>query len=321
MSPEPNSLLPQWMLVTPGSLESRLAGSGPSRKKLSGFTEKTIYSIFHLFREELFSEQLSRKRGLLQKLDPRTKLLIGLSLLATLSLLHKILLIGLIYATLLILALMSQVGLRYFMKRVWLFVPLATGLLALPATLNWITPGHPLWVLHRFRQDFQFGPWSFPRTLAVSDDGLRFASLFISRVGVSVSVVVLLTLTTPWQRLLRALRVLGVPQFFVFVLGMTYRYIHLFLSLMLDLHFGKKSRTLRASRWSQDQKWVASRMGYLFKRSQNLGESVYNAMLARGFQGEPKILEELDWSRSDLLGIAIAISFCGVLLLLQKFLA
>jgi len=102
---------------------------------------------------------------------------------------------------------------------------------------------------------------------------------------------------------------------------MTSPYIHLFLGLMLDLHFSKKSPTLRTTRWSQDQKWVASRMGYLFKRSQNLGESVYNAMLARGFQGEPKILEELDWSRSDLLGIAIAISFCGVLLLLQKFLA
>ena len=320
MPPERNRLLPSWMLAPPGPVESQLGGSSPSDKKLSSFAEKTIYSIFHLLRDELFSERLSRRKGVLQRLDPRTKLLMSLSLLVTLSFLHKIWLLGLTYAILLILALMSHVGFWYFLRRVWLFVPLVTGILALPATLNWVTPGNPLWILHRFRQDFQYGHWSFPQTLAFSDNGLRSALLFISRVGVSVSIVVLLTLTTPWQRLLRALRVLGVPQFFVFVLGMTYRYIHLFLSLMLDLHFGKKSRTLRASRWSQDQKWVASRMGYLFKRSHNLGESVYSAMLARGFQGEPKILEELEWSRSDLLAMTITVSLCGALGLLQRLL-
>jgi energy-coupling factor transporter transmembrane protein EcfT len=42
-------------------------------------------------------------------------------------------------------------------------------------------------------------------------------------------------------------------------------------------------------------------MGYLFKRSHHLGESVYAAMLSRGFQGEAKILEELQWSRLMLL--------------------
>src|SRR5438876_4644269 len=270
MPPERNSLLPSWMLASPEPVESRFVGSSPSGKRLSSFTEKTIYSIFHLLRDELFSERLSRKKGLLQKLDPRTKLLMSLSLLVTLSLLHKIWLIGLIYSILLMLALMSHVGFWYFLKRVWVFVPLVTGILALPTTLNWVTPGNPLWILHRFDKNFQFGHWSFPQTLAFSDNGLRSALLFISRVGASVSIVVLLTLTTPWQRLLRALRVLGVPQFFVFVLGMSYRYIHLFLSLMLDLHFSKKSRTLRATPWSQDQKWVASRMGYLFKRSCNL---------------------------------------------------
>ncbi len=154
MPPERNSLLPSWMLAGPGPVESRFAGSSPSGKRLSSFTEKTIYSIFHLLRDELFSELLSRKKGLLQKLDPRTKLLMSLSLLVTLSFVHKIWLIGLIYAVLLMLALMSHVGFWYFLKRVWLFVPLVTGILALPATLNWVTPGNPWWILHPSTRTF-----------------------------------------------------------------------------------------------------------------------------------------------------------------------
>ena len=112
--------------------------------------------------------------------------------------------------------------------------------------LNWVTEGNPVIVLHQFQQPLQIGHWSFPETLAITDNGIRSALLFVSRVGISVSIAVLLTLTTAWQKLLRSLRVLGVPQFFVFTLGMTYRYIHLLLSVLLDIHLGKTSRTLRA---------------------------------------------------------------------------
>src|SRR5262249_22655296 len=154
-------------------------------------------------------------------------------------------------------AISSRIEFWLFFKRVWLFVPLATGVIVLPALLNWVTPGRPAFVLYRFQAPLQLGPWSFPQVLAVSDNGVRSVLLFVSMVGVSVSVVVLLTLTTPWQRLLRSLRVIGVPQFFVFILGMTYRYIQLFLGVLLDMHLGKRSRTLRASSPSQEQTWVA----------------------------------------------------------------
>src|SRR5262245_20875372 len=99
---------------------------------------------------------------------------------------------------------------------------------------------------------------------------------------------------------------------------MTSRYIHLLLYLLLDMHLGKKSRTLRSSSASREQKWVAARMGYVFRRSHHLGERVYAAMLSRGFQGEAKILEELRWSRLDLVVIVLAATLCMAVLILQK---
>ncbi len=316
MMPREHNALPGWM--------RRGSPAGPkeldSKKKLTGLTEKTIRSILHLSKEALFSEHYSRKTGWLQRVDPRSKLIAMLVLLVTINLVHSHWLLWTTYVLILFLAITSDIDFWFFFKRVWLFVPLATGIIALPATLNWITGGRPVLVLHRFQAPLRLGPWTVPEILAVSDNGVRSALLFVSRVGVSISLVVLLTLTTAWQKLLRSLRVLGVPQFFVFTLGMTYRYVHLLLGLLLDIHLGKKSRTLRAFSASQEQKWVASRMGYLFKRSRHLGESVYGAMLSRGFQGEPKLLEELQWNAVDSVAVAATVGFCAGALVVERFL-
>ena len=316
MLPERNTLLPGWMLVAPNPDQSAPMGSALLGRRVAGFTQKTIHSVLHLFQDALFSERFARSEGVLQKIDPRTKLLTGVMLLLTVSFTHSTLILGILYAVVFLLALISHIELRFFFKRVWL-VPLYTAIIALPATLNWVTPGAPVWILHQFERDIRFGPWALPEMLAITDNGLSAGLLFVLRVAVSVSLVVLLVLTTPWQRLLRALRILGVPQFFVFALGMTYRYAHLLLNLMLELQLGKKSRTLRATPWSQDQKWVAAQMGYLFKRSQNLGENVYSAMLARGFRGEPKVLEELCWGDIDFMAIGVIAALCVAVILVQ----
>ena len=68
--------------------------------------------------------------------------------------------------------------------------------------------------------------------------------LFVTRVGVSVSLAVLLVMTTPWADLLKSLRALRVPQVFVLVLSMTYRYIFLFLHTTNGMLLARKSRVV-----------------------------------------------------------------------------
>ena len=265
----------------------------------------------------MFYEKLSHQQGLLQKLDPRGKFVLTALFLLTISLLHHPFQLLAVYFSLLLSAAASRITLGMFVKRVWLTVPLYTAMVSLPVLLNWVSPGRPVWVLHQFDQEFRLGPWLVPPVLAITDAGLRSVGLFVLRTGVSVSVGLLLVITTPWQALLRALRVLGVPKFFVFALGMTYRYIHLLLVLALDWHLARRSRILRPLRWMQDQRWMAAQISYLFRRSQNLAENVHNAMLSRGYQGEPKLTEELNWQRRDLLAVAVGASFCLALLLVQ----
>ena len=108
----------------------------------------------------------------------------------------------------------------------WLFVPIFTAIVVLPATLSVITPGHIV---------LSLGTW-FGSEVGFTSQGITSAGFMIVRVATSISLVELLTLTTPWTRLLAALRVLFVPRIFVLVIGMAYRYIYHLLDAVTDMY-------------------------------------------------------------------------------------
>ena len=66
------------------------------------------------------------------------------------------------------------------------------------------------------------------------------------RPATSISLVVLLTLTTPWTKLLAALRSLFVPRMFILVLGMAYRYLFHLLGSVTDMYTARKARMVGA---------------------------------------------------------------------------
>ena len=86
-------------------------------------------------------------------------------------------------------------------------------------------------------------------------------SCFVVRVGVSVSLAVLLVLTTPWADLLKSLHALRVPQVFVLVLSMTYRYIFLFLHTLNGMFEARKSRVVARPGGGEDRRWITRTMG------------------------------------------------------------
>jgi len=232
----------------------------------------------------LFGEDVARQPGLLQRLDPRVKVLSLLGLLVAAALVHHVpVLLGL-YGLTLLLAAASQVSLRFFVKRVWLFIPIFTGIVVLPGTLSFVTPGDTVASL---------GP------LAVTSQGLTGAALIVTRVAVSISLVVLLTLTTSWPRLLAALRALLVPRLFVLVIGMAYRYLFVLLGAVSDMYTARKARP--ASRSTREGRgFVAATAGALFGRAHALSEEVHQAMVARGFRGDARTLDAVRLQALDL---------------------
>jgi cobalt/nickel transport system permease protein len=105
-------------------------------------------------------------------------------------------------------------------------------------------------------------------------------------VGASVSLAVLLVLTTKWSDVLKSLRALHVPNVFVLVLGMTYRYVFLLLHAITNMFLARKSRTIATTSGAEQRRWIVASLGALFNKSLRLSTDVYQAMLSRGFHGE-----------------------------------
>jgi cobalt/nickel transport system permease protein len=219
--------------------------------------------------------------------DTRVKVITTLVLLIAVSLSHNIpILIGL-YLFCLGLAMLSAVPLGFFIKRVWLLIPFFTGLIALPALF--ITPG-ATW-LHL--------PWG----LVVTQTGVQTALFLLLRVGTSVSLGILLILTSSWSSILKALGVLHIPDVFVLILEMTYRYIHLLLHTAEHMFLSRKSRILRPLTRAEEYHLLAANTGALLNKSLQLSGGVYLAMQSRGFRGYPHTLnpfklQPVDWAYS-----------------------
>jgi cobalt/nickel transport system permease protein len=139
--------------------------------------------------------------------------------------------------------------------------------------------------------------------------------LFVSRVGVSVSLAVLLVVTTPWADVLKSLRALRTPQVFVLILSMTYRYIFLFLHTTNGILLARKSRVVGRSSSGEQRRWITGTMGNLMSRAFKMSNDVYAAMLARGFTGEVRVYSTYRMRAADWLSLggAVAVSVTVVL--------
>jgi cobalt ECF transporter T component CbiQ len=287
---------PDWLLRNEIGLCA--CGCAGVRRKGS-FVEKTLSGGADLLRQVMFSDDTTGRSGLLQRLDPRLKAISLLILLVAVGLVHHVTALVGAYAFTLVLAAASKLPLGFFVKRVWLFVPIFTGIVVLPATLSIVTPGHvvlTLWHWHGVPQGF-------------TAQGLTSAALVVSRVATSVSLVVLLTLTTPWTRLLAALRALGVPRIFILIIGMAYRYVFLLLGTVTEMYEARKARTVRAARHDgAARRFVGASAGALFGRAGHLSEEVHLAMVARGYRGNARTLHTFRLGLADAVAAGVVLA-------------
>jgi cobalt/nickel transport system permease protein len=129
---------------------------------------------------------------------------------------------------------------------------------------------------------------------------------------------VLFTLTTKWNVAFSGLRALFVPRIFVMTLSMTERYIFVFLRLIQDMYRARKSRTIRPLSPAADRNWTASRIGVTFKKSVEMSNDIYHAMLSRGFQGEFRTMNRFHATALDHIWLVTVLCFGGILILLER---
>lgn len=221
----------------------------------------------------------------IHRLDARVKLVLAVAFILTASLTPfgawaaYILLLALVLSV----EMLSELGVRYVLKRALLALPFVLAALPLIFTVQ----GTPL-------ATFTLGAWTF----TISVEGVERVLSIAFKSWVSMQMAIVLAATTSFPQLLAAMRALHIPKLLVAIFGLMWRYMFVMVDEALRLLRARAARS-GASGDAQYKTggtlaWRArvtgGMAGNLLVRSFERGDRIYAAMSARGYDGEVRTL-------------------------------
>ena len=148
--------------------------------------------------------------------------------------------------------------------------------------------------------------------LRVYRSGLMVFWNVLAKSYIAVLSVILLSATTPFNKLLRGFEQLKTPKILIMLASFTYRYVFV---LVDEAERMKRARDCRCygGRWLWHSKVIGQMIGALFLRSYQRGERVYVAMVSRGFEGRALSLGKTRLGPADYLVFTGAVCLLALL--------
>ncbi|HQL89918.1 MAG TPA: cobalt ECF transporter T component CbiQ [Syntrophales bacterium] len=160
--------------------------------------------------------------------------------------------------------------------------------------------------------------WSFdagPLHIVLAREGLEMFAVIVVKSFLSILCVVLLTATTGFPELLRALERLRCPSLVILILSFMYRYLFVVQDEFMKMRLAKESRSAGRSR-RMDWKALSGMAGVLFVRSYERAEAVYLAMCSRGYCGRIVVSHDFRLKTADA---AFAVLLAATLVVINLY--
>lgn len=280
--------------------------SAPRPHYISDYLEKTLREIQRIVTEEAYQVHAAGESGFLQSVDPRVKLLGMLTLLIAAAYTTKMASLAVIHVLLAVAAISSNISLKEYLCRTWLVAFLFAGFAVAPAIFSWVSPGTPVVILYQNSS----GTGYLPGELSITVQGLKAAGMVLLRCTASLGLVMLLVKTTPFAVMTKAFQSLGVPGVVVMVIDLTYRYLFLFLLLLNDYLFGRRSRIVGREDNRSKLIWIGGALAGFFRLSGEYTKEIFLAMQARGYCGESHCRLPVRLKFVDALFILVIMLIC-----------
>ncbi len=293
--------LPEWMRV-----KNEIGTQERSRGKLH-FIRKSMKHLSEIFENEFFCEKYAGLPLLLQKIDPRIKIVVLLSFLVFGSFARSVAVLVVLSLIPMAYARLSGLEMRNYIRRTWCYLPVLVLLLSIPGASSLFVRGAPL---------FYLVPPGVRGGIYFSINGIEMALRLVLRAGISLSFGFLLLMTTRWSHITEALAAMRVPSLFISILNMAYRYIFVMSAAAGDMMEARFLRTTGSLSMRDNRRFMGHSAAHLFLKSHFMSEEIYDAMCCRGFTGRPVSLQKLKLSGKDFLflinnGIIILMLIAG----------
>lgn len=136
--------------------------------------------------------------------------------------------------------------------------------------------------------------------------------MIILKILVSVAAINILAITTKWSDLTGTLKVIRVPDMFIFVLDITIKYILILGEFSLNMIYALKLRSIGKN--SNKSIALSGIVGTMFIKSKEMSEEMYSAMECRGFTGGYKVYKKFKLRLPDYICIG-----CDLIFILTYF--
>ncbi|OPY81462.1 MAG: Nickel transport protein NikQ [Syntrophorhabdus sp. PtaU1.Bin153] len=303
--------IPDFLLSKP-HLQSSVVTDGASR---ISFLDKGVGDLSRLIKTTYIQWETAEKNGFFQNLDARVKVLFLLLFVIIVSVKQTLLPEVIIAGFVCILAALSRLSLISFYKRVVFFGFIFGFLVALPSALNIVSHGEIVLPVIHLPQSYDFLMYHIPETIGFTRHGLEGVVMLTLRVLNSLALSVLVIYTTPFVQIIKALKSLKVPDLFLMILTLSYKYIFIFVQTVEHIHLAKKAKTIQTNA-GEERNWVAGRIAYLFRKTSIRCEEVFDGMTARGFTGDVVLYAHRKMTKKDVIaGSILLVVGVGLLML------
>lgn len=217
-------------------------------------------------------------RSSLVGFDPRVKLVCSVSLVVVLALLTALVPLTLVLLFVLVMVAMSRIPLRHVV---------GNYVLALVFIV-------------------------FASLTMLLTSGPNAALVMFIRISASVLVLLVLVTTTPFFKMLEALRSLRMPRVLSTLMMFTYRFIFVLLEEMERMRMARRARGFKGGRSLLDRRalgTISATIGMVFVRSNQRATNIYDALLTRGYSGQVRTMGKLKARPRDA---ALAMAFVSV---------
>jgi cobalt/nickel transport system permease protein len=271
------------------------------------FLDKTIINSSKAVKSIYLQAENATRDNFIHEINPKVKFISLIYMAIVISVVSN--LVTQVFITAFIFSLYVIARLKIFgvYKKIFFLAFIFGFLVVLPASLNVITPGKIIFNIISFNKPSHFLIYNIPQNLGFTINGLQVVSIVFLRVFNSVSFALLVVYTTPFPSFIKSFKMIGVPDTFLMIISLAYKYIFILSRTIEETYFAFKSRLSGNIKSSSLRKLIGGRIFFIFKRSMIIYQDTYHAMVSRGYRGKVVLHSQNHFTFKDVVVLMIIV--------------
>jgi cobalt/nickel transport system permease protein len=272
------------------------------------FLDKTIIHSADALKSIYLQAENATRKNLIYKIHPHIKLLSLIYLAVMISVAGNLRAQLLASCFIFLFYLFARLNISRVYRKIFLLAFIFGFVVVWPASLNIITPGKIVLNLVTFKTPAHFWIYNIPQHIGFTKEGFQVVSLIFLRVLNSISLAMLIVYTTSFPSFIKSFKIIGVPDTFLMIVSLAYKFIFILSRTIEETYFALKSRLVGKVKNDNLRKLIGGRILFIFKKSMIIYENTYYAMVSRGYRGKVILFTHEHLEYRDFIALIIIIA-------------